>query len=373
MKTERGYDRRIKVALLGAGGIADAHAKAIRTLPGVEIVAACDVDLSKAQQLGQRWAIPKTFASCDEMLADAKPDVVHILLPPGLHAEFAAQCMAAGADVFVEKPLCISEAECIRLEDVARTFGRKLGVNHNVTFNNAFSRLVAAIRGRHLGAIENVTVYYSVPFGVRALNSQWYEREGPGIVMLETGPHPLSLIVRLVGEAHSASALMSAQVGKLGDTWQMAMQCDRGTAQCYLAIGRVFTETRVHVIGEDGCAFADLRLNYFAVTEHTRFGQMFCNFADTLDVSKSIAKSASQNLKCWAGAVLRKHEPDDAGKMMTSSIAAFYNALRSGSDPPVGLDEGLAVVRSCLKVIKSGQASLPQEEAASCELVTQSL
>lgn len=313
MGTRKGSDTRIKVAFLGAGGIADAHAKVVTSLKGVELVAACDVEISKARQLKDRWAIAAAFASCDEMLAQAKPDVVHVLLPPRLHASFAVKCMAAGTDVFVEKPLCVSESDCRDMEEAAWTFGRKLGVNHNVTFSSAFSDLVAAIRQRHLGAIENVAVYYSVPFGVRALNSIWYEREGPGVVMLETGPHPLSLIVRLLGEVKSATALVSAENGKMGDTWQMGMRCERGTAQCYLAIGRSFTETRVHVIGEDGCAFADLRLNYLAVTEHTRFGYMFCDVADSLAVAKSVAKSAGQNLRSWAGTVLRGREADSAG------------------------------------------------------------
>src|SRR4051794_34192579 len=109
----------LRVGLLGAGGIATAHAMTVTSLPGVELVGVADVDEHKAHKLAERFHAGGAYASLGELIARASPDVVHILLPPDLHASLAVEAMASGANVFVEKPLCVSEDECRTLETAA--------------------------------------------------------------------------------------------------------------------------------------------------------------------------------------------------------------------------------------------------------------
>lgn len=335
-----------RVALLGTGGIAELHARFLRAVPGIQLVAVCDVELSKARAFASKWRIPEAFGSCEELLEKARPDVVHVLLPPALHARYAIECMAGGADVFVEKPLCVSEAECRQLEEAAATYGRRVGVNHNVTFGAAVQELFGAIRSGRLGAVEHLSVVWSAPYGARVLGSPWYESRGPGVILLETGAHPLSLITRLAGEVESAAALVTA-MGKHPDTWQVSFQCQRATAQLQIGVGRTFTDTRIHVVGEDGCAFVDLRLNAFGIVENTAVTGRWAPMADLLGVAGSFARSAGDAAGAWVRNALGL-EKGDGGKGMADSIAAFHRALRAGRKPPVGLEEGIAVVRACL-------------------------
>jgi predicted dehydrogenase len=352
----------IRVGLLGAGGIATAHAQALTSLAGVELVAVADVDPARARRLAERWKVGAFFSSLESMLADAKPDVVHVLLPPELHASFAIRCMAAGTHVFVEKPLCTSAAECRALETAAAQYRRIVGVNHNVTFEPSFLRLVEAIRERRLGAVQHVAVFYSVPFGDNTFRAPLYQREGPGAVILETGPHPLSLIVRLLGDVRSASTLVSAEMQGLPDTWQTSLACERGTAQCFIAVARPFMDMRVHVIGEDGCAMADLRLGYLAVVENTRRTPLFFKFGDTLALAQTIAATAGRGFLERLRRIPGGCATDDAAPLIRASIAHFYQALRAGTEPKVSLTEGLAVVRSCLQIIASGQPTQERVE-----------
>src|SRR5205814_1433529 len=65
-------------------------------------------------------------------------------------------------------------------------------------------------------------------------------------------------------------------------------------AQCFIGIDRPFADTRVHVIGEDGVATADLRLGTVAVVENTRWSPLFFKAADALATAGSIARQAGR-------------------------------------------------------------------------------
>ncbi len=344
----------IRVGLLGAGGIATAHAQTVRSLPGVELVGVADLDGKRAQRLAQKFGCDAWFTSLGDLIAGARPDVVHILLPPDLHARLAIEAMAAGCDVLVEKPLCISEEECRAVEAAARQFGRVVGVNHNVTFEPTFRALIDEIRTRRIGAVQHVAVYWNVPYGDNTFDQPLYQRIGAAAHMLETGPHPLSLLVRLVGEARAAAALVSSEL-RDDDTWQVALDCERGTGQCFIGIARPFAETRVRVIGEDGIAEADLRLGNVTVVENTRSSPLFFKLADTLGQARSLAASALRNFTALARRIPGGGATDDFGPMMRGSMSDFYEARRAGRAPTVDLSEGLAVVRTCLRAIEAAR------------------
>lgn len=346
----------IRVGLLGAGGIAPAHARIVKSLPGVELIGVADVDGDKARRLAERFGAGGWYLSLADMIADARPDVVHILLPPDLHARLAIEAMAAGADVFVEKPLCVSEDECRAIEEAANRFRRVVGVNHNFTFSPTFLRLVEVIRSRSIGTVQHVAVYWSTPFG-DIFGTPQFARRGAGAVMLETGPHPLSLLVRLVGEVCTASALVTEELRDAPDTWQLSFACERGTGHCFIGVVRPFTEMRVRVIGEDGVAEADLRLGNVTVVQNTRSSPLFFKLVDTLALARSLAASAARGFAELVRRIPDGLATEDSVPMMRGSIAAFYEALRAGQEPKVSLREGLAVTRSCLRAIESAHVA----------------
>jgi len=104
--------RPLRVAILGAGGISSGHAGVLRELPQARLVAVCDLDPERMNRLARGHAIPEAYSSIEGMLGRSRPDVVHVLLPPGDHVRAALQCLEAGAHVFVENPMGVSVVEC---------------------------------------------------------------------------------------------------------------------------------------------------------------------------------------------------------------------------------------------------------------------
>ena len=263
---------------LAPGNIADGHAPTLRSLPElVETVAVCDLNLDRARALQQRYGIPAAFDSLETMLRESRPDVVHILLPPELHATAAEECLSAGCHVFVEKPFCVTVEECRAVEAIAARNGLQIGVNHNVVFMPAFLDLIQAIRDCRFGAIEQVQVMFTAPMpGIETAVPNHWMFSGTDRLMLELGPHPLSICIRLVGRALKASTAVSGELTlsngvRFFKHWQTSFVCERGNAQCTFSVGGAYASIAVHVIGEDAQAFVDMRRNSIQIIEKTPY------------------------------------------------------------------------------------------------------
>src|SRR5689334_22421568 len=95
---------RVKVGLAGAGEAAAQHARALRSLPFVEIAGVADPDQSRAESLAASFKIPHVFPSVTAM-ADARPAVVHVLTPTDTRAGAVLEALEIGCHVFVEAPM----------------------------------------------------------------------------------------------------------------------------------------------------------------------------------------------------------------------------------------------------------------------------
>ena len=188
-----------RVAVVGAGFIADFHLEILRATPQVEVVAVCDADLVKAQSSARRHKVPHAVASLAE-LAALKIDVAHVLVPPNLHLAVTRELLELGIGAFVEKPLALSTADARSLTELAEQRDVVLGVNHNAAFHPAFQRLLERLRSGEIGRVEHVRVCLSVP--LRQLDagdfSHWMFRE-PRNIIFEQCPHPFAQLVELVG------------------------------------------------------------------------------------------------------------------------------------------------------------------------------
>lgn len=151
----------LKVAIVGCGKIADAHAAQIQRISGCEIVGVCDLEPLMARQLVDRFPIKRCYADLQTLLAEAQPDVVHITTPPESHFNLAKKCLEAGSHVYIEKPFALSEFEAHALIKFAIERGLKLTAGHDDQFSHVARRLRAAVQSGFLGdRIVHMESYY---------------------------------------------------------------------------------------------------------------------------------------------------------------------------------------------------------------------
>src|SRR5215467_7266339 len=141
----------LKVALIGCGKIADAHASQIERIKGCEIVGACDSEPLMASQLCARFPVREAFTSLDALLDEARPDVVHVTTPPPSHFEIAKRCLERGCHVYVEKPFTVNAQQAEILVALAKESGLKVTAGHDDQFSHVARRMRSLVQSGYLG------------------------------------------------------------------------------------------------------------------------------------------------------------------------------------------------------------------------------
>ena len=143
----------LKVGLIGCGGMGHTHAAGYEDLKDkVKVVAVADVREDKCADLKDTFGCD-VYKTGMELIENADVDYVDICVPTYLHAEHAVAAMRKGFDVFVEKPVCISDAEAELLEKVQKETGRKVQVGHVVRFMTEYAWLKNAVDSGKYGKL----------------------------------------------------------------------------------------------------------------------------------------------------------------------------------------------------------------------------
>lgn len=124
--------KKVKVGVVGAGGIADSvHLPSLTEIENCEVVAICDLFENKAKDMAQKYGIPKTYVSYHEMLANEEMDAVYVLVNPDCTFRVASDCMRAGFHVMMEKPSGIDTYQAHSLERISEETGKIAAVAMN--------------------------------------------------------------------------------------------------------------------------------------------------------------------------------------------------------------------------------------------------
>jgi predicted dehydrogenase len=120
--------KEIRVGILGTGIIAHSHAQRYQDIPGVKIVAACDILPEKLESFCDRYGIENRYADYREMLKRDDLDIVSVCVHNNLHAPLSIAVMQAGINCYCEKPLAGAYADAAAIVQAAKDTGRKLHV-----------------------------------------------------------------------------------------------------------------------------------------------------------------------------------------------------------------------------------------------------
>jgi predicted dehydrogenase len=146
-------DPPARVVVIGTGARGSDLIRALTTIEDVELVGVCDNYPPHLEQ-GAKYAGPKarTFADYRKLLDDLKPQAVVIAVPLHLHYQVAADCIAAGCDLFLEKTMCYSIAEAKKLarqvSDSKRVFQIGLQRRANPIYKQARAMVAAGMIGQ---------------------------------------------------------------------------------------------------------------------------------------------------------------------------------------------------------------------------------
>jgi predicted dehydrogenase len=195
----------IKVAIVGCGKIADAHAFQIQRIVGCEIVGVCDQEPLMARQLYDRYRVNRHFSDLTQLLTESKPDVVHITTPPQSHFAIAKLCLEWGCHIYLEKPFTLNERDARDLIDLANRKGLKITAGHDDQFTHAARRMRKLVQEGFLGpGPVHMESYYCYEIGRSSYASallgdkQHWVRGLPGALLQNIISHGIARIAEFL-------------------------------------------------------------------------------------------------------------------------------------------------------------------------------
>ncbi len=191
----------IRVGVIGAGAISQvAHLPVLRRLPGVEVAAICDNDLSKSQALATRFEVQDTYDDIEEVLRYANVDAVVICTPNHLHEIHVTSALAAGVHVLCERPLALNLAGVERVLQASEKYGKRVMVGMNHRFRSDVQAVRGFLAGGDLGALQAVRGgWYTFQPSRQLLGWRLRREQAGGGAMLDLGLPLIDLGLWLAG------------------------------------------------------------------------------------------------------------------------------------------------------------------------------
>lgn len=149
---------KLRIGIIGTGGIANSHMAAYKTFDDVEIVGGCDIVPGKAREFLDRWGLPdaKDFEDVHEMLASLKMDAVTVCTYNTQHAAVVVPALEAGLHVQCEKPLSFTLDEGVSMVRAAKKAGKILTIGFQPRYDYMRNKVDDVIRSGELGKIYYV-------------------------------------------------------------------------------------------------------------------------------------------------------------------------------------------------------------------------
>jgi UDP-N-acetylglucosamine 3-dehydrogenase len=305
--------RSLRVGVVGVGVMGSNHARVFAGLPGTELVAVADPDRKQAEFVARTLGC-RAVGSVEDLL-DLDIDAATVAAPTHLHHDIALACIARGVHVMVEKPIASSVEEGRAIIEAARRAGVTLMVGHVERFNPAVEAIKEALRNEDILSIAITRVG---PFPPRMSNVG---------VVIDLAVHDIDLIRWFTdSEIVEVQPQLSSAVAEREDIALLQFRTASGV-------------------------LAHINTNWLTpfkarnVTVATRGKYIM---ADLL---------TRQVTECFGfqpdGSYSMRHLSVGHAEPLRSELLAFLRSVRSGTEPAVTGEEGVAsleIATHCLSV-----------------------
>lgn len=200
-------------ACVGAGLIADYHARALADTKNADLVGFFDLDRSRAENIAAKYNA-KTYHTLDELLCDPQVSIVTIATPSGAHLEPAIAAAEYGKHVICEKPLEVTPERVDRMIQAHRKAGTTLGCIFQTRYAESLDPLRHAVSTRRFGTLTYAGVYVPWWRSDEYYRNTWHgtwELDGGGALMNQS-IHMIDTLCELLPNIESIHA-RTAHIG----------------------------------------------------------------------------------------------------------------------------------------------------------------
>lgn len=153
--------RRLKVALVGCGGFANAALVPAMRMAPIDVVAVCDRDEGRANATADVTGARASYSALDVLLARESVDAVVMAVGPTVYPALAIQAMRVGVNVFIEKPPAVTVEEAQAMRAVSQETGKRLGVGFMKRFATGYRMAQELTTRAEFGQVTHVSARIS--------------------------------------------------------------------------------------------------------------------------------------------------------------------------------------------------------------------
>lgn len=226
-----------------------------------KVVALVSGHPDKANKLGLRYGVASkniyNYQNYDSLRENSDVDIIYIVLPNGMHAEYTVRGLLAGKHVLTEKPMANTPAECQQMIDAARNAGRKLMVAYRCRYEPYNQEAIRVARSHELGLTKVILADHGFNIGDP---TQWRLRKNlaGGGSLMDIGIYSLQAARYLTGEEPTeVSAAMyntpgDARFKEVEETINFQLRFPSGVlANCTSSYGYA-GQNRYRLVGTEG-------------------------------------------------------------------------------------------------------------------------
>lgn len=196
--------KKLKVGIIGVGGISESHIAGYKADPDTELYAFCDINEKRLHEMGEKYGVTRLFTKKEDMLALSEIDAVSVCTWNSQHAPCTIAALEAGKHVLCEKPMATSEAEAQTMLEAAKKNNKLLMIGFVRRFGNDCKIVKDFIDNDTLGDL-----YYSKATYLRRQGNPggWFgdkSRSGGG-PLIDLGVHVIDLTRYLMGKPKPVS------------------------------------------------------------------------------------------------------------------------------------------------------------------------
>ena len=340
----------MKYALIGCGRISPNHIAAAQA-NNLEIVGLCDVNEEAMNDKIVKFKLDgdkiRKFHDYHEMIRAVKPDLVSICTESGKHAQIALDCIAAGVNLIIEKPIALAIQDADAIIKAAKDNNVKVCACHQNRFNKSVQKIREALDQRRFGRLFYGTAHIRWNRGRdyydRALWRGTWEQDGGSL--MNQCIHNIDLLRWMMGNEVTE---VFAYTDKLNHPYIQAE--DLGIALVKFANGAYGIiegttdiypknlEETLYLFGEKGTVKAGGQS--VNVIEEWRF-------SDLLDDPEEVKATYHEN------------PPNVYGFGHTALFADVIEAIKDDREPSVSAEDGKRALELVLAIYKSAAEGKP--------------
>ena len=321
--------KKLGVALVGLGYYStDILAPALQLTENCYLAGIVTGTPAKAERWKQQYKIPDkniyNYGNFDKLADNPDIDIVYIVLPPSMHAEYSIRGANAGKQVWCEKPMAMTAAECQQMIDAANKNKVQLTIGYRMHHEPNTQRIMRIAKELPYGKLENL----SAAAGYReSRTTHWKQKkEMGGGAMYDMGVYPLNAArysagMEPIAVTARASTTRPEIYHEVEETMEFDLEFPGGaTAKCETSFGKGMNDLQVN-----------FKNGWYKLSPFQAYSGINGVTSDGIKLNEKIPNQQARQMDDDAMAIMKKARPlvpGEEGLRDIRIVEAIYRSVK---------------------------------------------